>query len=535
MSRDNLIQIEAHRRAKQAGSRRDLAHRDRGREPDALLERLRSTKRLLKNDQRTIVCNIGHLVERLDPHKKLLIAEEILRPEQWAKRKRYILFPDEAMDEDARVAAAGGTFAGIVDALIKLRTSRGFDPAQARITTVHEILERTSFRPASQLTIGNNGEDAALFIHQMDAVLKRFAREAQLGEYFELISKYSVAPIDDWPRTDLVAFEPAHAPQNLFVWDDVTDDYELEFWIPWWAPKCVIGHLYIPFQTNLFSCAKDQLSTIRDSNIGELNKTTWVDDKWWDWVDELVKPELIRPEQTIYHRLPLWLMALPIENGFVWCLFASVSYRDNFQVSLSLHSDDDYYSYDDAITPVFVGSVGSKLGDDGVYFCEDTYDEFTRYYVALAGNKVRVIGSGLDDEIRNFRAEFYGPWLSEDDLPPWLAEYPVQRFLKLTGNTVPAKNLALTLRRFTNFNSRYQTREFDSLFRPAFFDPIEMPVPFASNSIAAYLMRNFTYATDGGIFDALKRDAVSKAKATRAAVNSKLSKFHEAFRDRFDE
>ncbi|WP_338830033.1 hypothetical protein [Bradyrhizobium sp. 27S5] len=62
-----------------------------------------------------------------------------------------------------------------------------------------------------------------------------------------------------------------------------------------------------------------------------------------------------------------------------------------------------------------------------------------------------------------------------------------------------------------------------------------MPVPFTSNSIAAYLMRNFAYAKDGGIFDALKRDAGAKTAATRAAINSKLSAFHEAFRGRFDE
>jgi hypothetical protein len=73
------------------------------------------------------------------------------------------------------------------------------------------------------------------------------------------------------------------------------------------------------------------------------------------------------------------------------------------------------------------------------------------------------------------------------------------------------------------------------LFRPAFFDPIEMPVPFTSNSIAAYLMRIFTYVTEGGIFEALKKNALAKAAATRAAVNSKLLKFHGAFRDRFDE
>jgi hypothetical protein len=60
-----------------------------------------------------------------------------------------------------------------------------------------------------------------------------------------------------------------------------------------------------------------------------------------------------------------------------------------------------------------------------------------------------------------------------------------------------------------------------------------MPAPFINNSIAGYLMRNFTYSQNAGIFDALKRDAIAKAGATKKTLQDELSKFQRAFRDRF--
>jgi hypothetical protein len=107
--------------------------------------------------------------------------------------------------------------------------------------------------------------------------------------------------------------------------------------------------------------------------------------------------------------------------------------------------------------------------------------------------------------------------------------------LPLTADGRPAKSLAMTPRWFTNFDNRFAVRDFDSKFRPAFTDPIEMPVPFMNNSIAAYLMRNLAYSENSEIFEALKRDALRKATAAKDVVSCEMAKFDQAFRSRFNE
>ena len=74
-----------------------------------------------------------------------------------------------------------------------------------------------------------------------------------------------------------------------------------------------------------------------------------------------------------------------------------------------------------------------------------------------------------------------------------------------------------------------------SVFRPAFSDPVGEYTPLRQNTIAAYLLRNFTYAKDASIFEALKDDAIARAIAARELIDRELSRFNAAFDERYGE
>jgi hypothetical protein len=46
------------------------------------------------------------------------VAQKILQPDHWPKRKRYIRFPNEAFSPSARYSASGGTFAGFIQRIV---------------------------------------------------------------------------------------------------------------------------------------------------------------------------------------------------------------------------------------------------------------------------------------------------------------------------------------------------------------------------------------------------------------------------------
>ena len=79
-------------------------------------------------------------------------------------------------------------------------------------------------------------------------MVNTFAQAADLVEYFELVAKHPIYAV--WPSTERppLTLNPSYDPNDLYRWDVSLQEEELENWIPWWAPRCLIGHLYIPFQ-----------------------------------------------------------------------------------------------------------------------------------------------------------------------------------------------------------------------------------------------------------------------------------------------
>ena len=90
MSSDNVIHLAARRDSEAIGhaSGRN-AERDRTRwnEADALLQKLRETKRLKKADQATLVDNIGRLILQFDAANAKAIATRLLQQNEAAPRE----------------------------------------------------------------------------------------------------------------------------------------------------------------------------------------------------------------------------------------------------------------------------------------------------------------------------------------------------------------------------------------------------------------------------------------------------------------
>ena len=253
---------------------------ERSTEADKLLKHLRLTKRVDKNDQPILVGNLGLIVAQLEPKHPLSLAEKILEQNEWQKRKRYILFPEDTPDPLARYAATGGVFARLIDRLIEETANlKGFSNAQAKIEIVFQTLKGTSFRRPSRFQMANGEDDAAFLVKGLKKVLDVFADEVDLAQYFDLVSKYPIYPAEaDLRSSLLLELKVKGGPNNLYVWDDYLDEDELDHWIPWWAPKCVIGHLYIPFLCSRLRLSKRGLAQITENCGGEITPESWI--KW---------------------------------------------------------------------------------------------------------------------------------------------------------------------------------------------------------------------------------------------------------------
>jgi hypothetical protein len=137
----------------------------------------------------------------------------------------------------------------------------------------------------------------------------------------------------------------------------------------------------------------------------------------------------------------------------------------------------------------------------------------------------------------NFKSELI--FIDIDDLPDWLKPHPVQRLLKLTMDSDEGKLFALASRSFAGNIEWWISDEEPvlpaeiSVFRPAFSDPAPQYTPLRQNTIAASLLRNFTYVEDGSIFEALKNDARARATAARELIDREFSKFRTTFEQRF--
>jgi len=513
---------------------------ERFREANDLLEKLRSRKeRIIYEDRRILASNLGRQITDLDLANRDTLTKDLLGDNRYQHRTRYVRFPDEP--HDGRYAASAGDIAKIITKIIEKKVSQGRDHAQATVDSVHDALRGTSFLPPSRFQMPENADDAAYFIEAMEKISNSLAQKADLPKYFELVSKYPVYPKDNYRNSGSLELEVHREPNNLDSWDcDYSlGDSELQFWIPWWAPKCVVGHLYVPVPCRVLTLPEDCVAEIVEACGGEITQDKWSNECLSLLEPLLDQPKLIHRDETVHHRLPIWLVVLPSPTQLVPCLYASVErHRDELQIRQSLTSET-YDSYDNAITPCFVGGIGKKIDDDYVYFCgDDDFDPAYSQYILpfedcvigsenKANKAINVIGSCIDKDTQNFRAEIPVHMLI-DDIPHWFHRHPVQRLLKLTARSNATENFALSPRIFTNCQITREIYDNETRLRPAFFDPLTENMPrLRQNTIAAYLLRNLVNAGDASIFEALKNDALAKTKAVREAIEIKLSSFQE--------
>lgn len=542
MSGDNVIEL-AERRAKAdeqvASSRRAEREVERSREALALLTKLRQMKRVPRGDRPKLVANFGRLVEAIDHGNRLHVAERVLKNHTYQKRKRYLRFSDED-PEVAPHAAAGSEFAKIIEAIVDEHVERRADRTQAIIATVFRALKGTSFLPNNRLHEAASGDasDVVAFATAVEQVMTSFSQQAELGEYFEFVSKYPLYPEGSWPeksypRNEYLELQSDREPNDLTRWERSLEDEELSF-VPWWAPKCVIGHLYVPFYCTPLTLTAAGVAELKEICGGKLTPDTFRHHECSRYVDPF-EGATRGGVRRFWHRLPIWLVTLPSRQRFVPCLLASVSLRDDFQVNRSV-VDESYDFNEDLITPCFVGSVGQTFDDDSVYFCGDAYSDPPSYHVRITESEVRVIGPEVDDDIANFIAE--GSYaVTSDDLPPWLDPHPVQMLLPLTMESDIARAFCLAPRVLAK-DLKYRSytwgvSDSETIFRPALSDPIGLYTQLRHNTIAAYLLRNFVDAERSTIVEALKNDARLKDTMGRQLVDAELAKTRASLDDRY--
>jgi hypothetical protein len=525
MNEDNVVDFAVHRWPAPGDGTDRAAEREsnRANEADELLCTLREKKRLAKADQSALVSNLGRLIVQFDAGNAKAIAKDILQSNEWEKRKRYIRFPSEAAGFVGRHAGSGGAFARIIERLIEVKVSGDVGRDQARSETVRKALRGTSFLPPSPFRMpeGIDDADAAQFAADMNRVFEKLAEEANLAEFLALVSKHPVFPTDAWYQwTNSLNLESEREPNHIFKWGWDTDEDEFAEWIPWWAPKCVIGHLYIPFQCQRLNVPEHGVAEIK-KELGDAHRR--YANAYFSLLEPFIMPEWMT-RCTIHHRLPVWLIALALPNKIVPCLYAGIHHPGGF------YPNQRYPSDDDPVSPCFVDRIGERLSGDAVYFRDDD-DDYDSLYVHASETGISAIGSRIDTDIYDFKCDFL--FVSTmDEIPEWLHEHPVQRFLQLTMESDAAKLFALSPRKFSG-------REWDggdgTIFRPAFSDAIAQHTPgLRQDTIAAYLLRNLVDVDAPTIVEALKDDALIKYAAARELIDSEVSKFREAFDRRYD-
>jgi hypothetical protein len=180
--------------------------------------------------------------------------------------------------------------------------------------------------------------------------------------------------------------------------------------------------------------------------------------------------------------------------------------------------------------PTFVHTVGVRLDDDGIYYC-DVDDDYDTLYVYASGTGIAAIGSRVDQDANPFKAELFGACM-ERDFPERLHGQPAQRFLKLTADTEIAMQFALVPRKF--LGTRWESGD-SMIFRPAFADNAAQHTSgLRQDPIGAYVLRNLVSGDAPTIFDALKDEALAKHAATREILHAEVAKFRETFAKRHD-
>jgi hypothetical protein len=532
MRKSNLIDLAAHRARAvldDAGVRHAQRDADRSKEADELLRELHQKKRIELDDRPILARNLGRMVLQIEPKTPMAVAERILQL-AWPKRKRYIRFPKDPSNPSTRYAASGGDFAGIIQRLAQEKVRVGLDHAQAMKETVYDALKGSSFLPPPRFHLpqGVDDSDAAYFVSTIEKVFDKVAQDADLAEHFKLISKYPIYSKSRWEFS--LEMRADEEPNNLFsFWDECQDEYHLQTWIPWWAPRCVIGHLYIRFECSCFDLPEHSIAEINKLYGGEISRDEWIE-HGISLLESVITPDGIHPHK-VFHRLPVWLIMLPSPTGLAPCLYASIYHQDSFHIKQLLepeNSDEAYFSHLNVTTPCFVDWIGERLTDDAVYFRDDQTSDWGYSYIHISKNGIKAIGYGVDPKVDNFEAEFtFADYISE--LPDWLYPHPVQRLLKLTMDSEEAKFFALSPRSFP----RKWNRDSETVFRPAFSDSLTQFPGLRPNTIAAFLLRNSVNEGNVSIFEALKNDAVAKAAAAREVIDHELLKFQAAFDSRY--
>jgi hypothetical protein len=520
---DNVVELAAYRdgaNSEQAVSPSASRSADRSKEAMDILKELRRKARIHPDDRPIVARNLGRLLVEMEPDSPKLLAKKVLQS-SWQKRKRYIHLPsDHVGGAPVSYAASGLEFAGIIERLAEERIRAGFDRTQAIVATIYDVLKETSFRRPSRFQIreGFNESEAALLLSAMKQVFDKFAQEVELSEYFELVSKYPVFP--DCPyyeSSNVLALDGEYVGNDIYRWDWMTDEDEIDVQshIPWWAPRCVIGHLYIPFQTDCLYLPEQGITELRDACGGEITRVTW-NNEYSELVQPFITPEYIRP-QAVHYRFPVVLVGLPRPNRLVPCLYGSLSHPTGLQ-------KDQWASYSQETPdmPCIAAGIGGTIDEDDVFFYGSYSDPKTPLYVCVEKAGVLVMGSEINGD--EFTPNL---WLASsiDDLPNWLNSHPVQRFLKLSPDSDLGTQFALTQRRF--LQREFWFSESDTVFRPSFPDSSTTFTQLRSNTIGAYLLRNF--ADNGGIFEFLKSDALEKIAATKKVINTELRKTQDAF------
>lgn len=530
MSSDNVIELAPRRAQSASAATRAGSGVERSEGAAELLDRLGSMARIPKEDREPLVSNLGQLANAADPRDPMGIARDILLPDQWPKRRRYILLPKDVPESGARLAASGSAFAGIIRRLIDAKTRQGVDHARVMKDIVYGALKKTSFLPPPRFQMPKSEHDVAYFTTEIEKVVNNFAQAADLVEYFELVAKHPIYA--DWSSTERppLTLNPSYDPNDLYRWDVSLREEELENWIPWWAPRCLIGHLYVPFHCGALELSQRGIAEIKELCGGEITHENWLRGDCSSYVKPFEDATRIARE-SVYHRLPVWLVMLPSRTRLVPCLYpsaASIDHRGDFQLHQILIDGTYslYSAYIDSITPCFVDTIGKGGAQaDRTYFWgeDSSHVDDPEYYVRCTESGIRVIGPAVDGWVV---AEVFQPdWY--DDLPKWLQYLPIQKILRLTADSDAATAFALEPRIFQGMGYGEDTKTY---FRPAFPDPVgEYTTRLLQNTIAAYLLRNFVRSGDDTVFQALKRDALVKAAAAKELVCSATSKFQEAF------
>jgi hypothetical protein len=203
---------------------------------------------------------------------------------------------------------------------------------------------------------------------------------------------------------------------------------------------------------NALRLPEDKAAEVRALQLGEPERYT---NTYFDVIEPFLTPPLIA-QSRLLHRLPVWLIILPLPNKLVPCLYAATCHPGGF------YPGQKYPLTDNSLHPFFVASIGPTLGEDVVYLPE-AEDEYDTFYVLASPTEISATGARVDDSIPKFQCELRVASLF-NELPEWLEEQPVQRFLKLTPESDMAMSFALASRGFVGRKSEGGD---GTVFRPA--------------------------------------------------------------------